>query len=313
MALSFDRLPITTLVGADSPTYHQVTDGSTIEKMAKFRTTTLCQRLLAPLYRLNDRIYRQTDMPKIISPLFIIGHWRSGTTFAHNLLSQDPQFGYCTTYQTVFPHLMLRGNLIMQRLAAMVMPTSRPTDNSALSISQPQEEEFAIANITPASYYHFWIFPRQMALYREKFLLFNSCSQQEIDDFCRATVQVARTALYCQGKSRFLSKNPPHTARIPILLKLFPDAKFVYIHRKADDVIASTKRFFRQTIDAIALQTISTAELNEQIVENYHAVINKYEQDKALIADGALCEVSFNRLTAHPRSTIEKIYRDLDL
>ena len=295
MALSFDRLPITTLVGADSPTYHQVTDGSTIEKMAKFRTTTLCQRLLAPLYRLNDRLYRQTDMPKIISPLFIIGHWSSGTTFAHNLLSQDPQFGYCTTYQTVFPHLMLRGNLIMQRLAAMVMPTSRPTDNSALSISQPQEEEFAIA------------------LYREKFLLFNSCSQQEIDDFCRATVQVARTALYCQGKSRFLSKNPPHTARIPILLKLFPDAKFVYIHRKADDVIASTKRFFRQTIDAIALQTISTAELNEQIVENYHAVINKYEQDKTLIADGALCEVSFDRLTAHPRSTIEQIYRELDL
>ena len=26
-------------------------------------------------------------------PVFIIGHWRSGTTHLHNLMSQDPSFG----------------------------------------------------------------------------------------------------------------------------------------------------------------------------------------------------------------------------
>ena len=32
------------------------------------------------------------------SPVFIIGHWRSGTTFLHQLLSNDKQFGYVNFY-----------------------------------------------------------------------------------------------------------------------------------------------------------------------------------------------------------------------
>ena len=37
------------------------------------------------------------------APVFIIGHWRSGTTHLHNLLCQDPQMAYASTYQSVFP------------------------------------------------------------------------------------------------------------------------------------------------------------------------------------------------------------------
>ncbi len=32
-------------------------------------------------------------------PLFILGHWRSGTTLLHNLLARDPQFVAPTTYR----------------------------------------------------------------------------------------------------------------------------------------------------------------------------------------------------------------------
>ncbi|NJL15726.1 MAG: sulfotransferase [Microscillaceae bacterium] len=38
-------------------------------------------------------------------PLFVLGHWRSGTTFLHNVLCQDPRSGYLTTYQSLFPEI----------------------------------------------------------------------------------------------------------------------------------------------------------------------------------------------------------------
>ena len=313
MPFSFDNLPVTTLIGADSKTFDCVTEGINIDKVEKFRATKLGQRLLSPLYRLNDSAYQHLDTQEIKAPIFIIGHWRSGTTFAHNLLSRDMQFGYCTTYQTVFPHLMLRGRSIMSHIAALAMPTSRPKDKAVLSISQPQEEEFAIANMTHAAYYHALIFPQLMGLYREKYLLFNGSSEQDIGDFCSATTRVIRTALHCQGKSRFLSKNPPHTARIPILLSMFPDAKFIYIFRNKGDVLRSTKEFFRQTTDAVALQNISTQQLDYEIVKTYDAVIDKYEQDRILIPEGSLCEVSFEHLTSHPQSCVEMIYKRLGL
>ena len=46
--------------------------------------------------------------------VFILGHWRSGTRSSihvHNVFSCDKHFGYNTTYQTVFPHLMMWGSL----------------------------------------------------------------------------------------------------------------------------------------------------------------------------------------------------------
>jgi hypothetical protein len=37
-------------------------------------------------------------------PVFILGHWRSGTTFLHELMIRDPEHTYFTTYQCFTPH-----------------------------------------------------------------------------------------------------------------------------------------------------------------------------------------------------------------
>ena len=47
-------------------------------------------------------IIEQTDIPT--APIFILGHWRSGTTFFHELLAQgDAHFQFPNTYQVVNP------------------------------------------------------------------------------------------------------------------------------------------------------------------------------------------------------------------
>lgn len=313
MGFAFNSLPFNTLVGADRATFNRITRRANIENRGRYLTTKLCERLLAPLYDINNRKFKSIRPPKIVSPIFIIGHWRSGTTFVHNLLSRDPQFGYCTTYQTVFPHLMFCGDNLFRRVAGWCMPDSRPTDHLRLSVEQPQEEEFAIANMTHAAFYHFWIFPQNMELYRNKYLLFDSCTEPDRDEFCRATKKMMQTALYCQGKPRFLSKNPPHTARIALLLKMFPDAKFIYIVRNPYAVISSTRRFFRSTISALSLQSIPSRELEFQILNCYRAMIERYESERHLIPSQNLFEVRFEEFSANPVKGVEAIYERLKL
>ena len=212
--LKFNDLPVNTLVGADRRTFETVTRGAEIDEAyrSKYRLTKHVRQLLDPFFGINERRYAALPaMPEVEDPVFIIGHWRSGTTYAHNLLSCDDRFGYCSTYQTVFPHLMLWGRPFFKRCMAAVMPSSRPTDSMKLGADLPQEEEFALSNMTPCSHYHFWMFPRRMAEYRDRFLTFASATEQEREEFLAAQDKVMRIALYVSGKRQFLSKKPaPH-------------------------------------------------------------------------------------------------------
>ena len=109
--LEFNNLPINTLVGADWKTFKANTGGRDIDAAykGKYRLTKAVSRLLSTLAPLQDSRYNKllADKPLEHDPVCILGHWRSGTTFVHNVFSCDKHFGYNTTYQTVFPHLMM--------------------------------------------------------------------------------------------------------------------------------------------------------------------------------------------------------------
>ena len=99
--LELSKLPINTLVGADWKTFKGITEGRIVDKGYKqkyYLTKSVC-RLLSLLQPFEDRKYKKLLADKKIEndPVFILGHWRSGTTFVHNVFSCDKQFGYNTT------------------------------------------------------------------------------------------------------------------------------------------------------------------------------------------------------------------------
>jgi hypothetical protein len=59
-------------------------------------------------------------------PIFIIGHWRSGTTHLHNLMSQDPALGWVSMYQAVVPDFSLAGQSWLKPLLTRIVPADRP-------------------------------------------------------------------------------------------------------------------------------------------------------------------------------------------
>ena len=53
------------------------------------------------------RFGRRIEAAHVDAPLFILGHYRSGTTHLHNLLALDPQFAAPTFFQVFNPHTFL--------------------------------------------------------------------------------------------------------------------------------------------------------------------------------------------------------------
>lgn len=313
--LKFETLPVNTLVGADRKTFDKICNGVKIDReyLGKFRTTNCIQHILEPFYRINERCWEKLPEVRMEAPVFILGHWRSGTTYVHNVISGDPRYGYCTTYQTVFPHLMLWGSGFFKACTKLFMPSRRPTDSMELGPDLPQEEEFALVNMMPYSFYNFWIFPQLTGIYRERYLLFNGISQQERQAFKDSLDKMIRIALHTQGKSVFLSKNPPHTGRIGTLLEMYPDAKFIYLVRNPYTVFESTRSYFGNIIKSLQLQQISESQLQEEILITYRELFEKYESEKGLIPKGNLVEVRFEDFEKDPLEMVREMYGKLSI
>ncbi len=313
--LEFQKLPVNTLVGADWKTFKEITKGQKIAKgyKTKYQLTKAICWLMSSLKHIQERKYRKFLKDRAINeePVFILGHWRSGTTFVHNVLAHDKHFGYTTTYQTVFPHLMMWGQPLFKKTMAWLMPDKRPTDNMELNVDLPQEEEFALSNMMPYSYYNFWFLPQNMLEYCDRFLTMKTATAQERQIFKDAFLKLIKISLWNTKGKQFLSKNPPHTGKVKEILEMFPNAKFIYLMRNPYTVFESTRSFFNNTILPLQLQKISAEEMENNILEVYTRLYHTYEEEKKLIPKDNLIEIKFEDFEADALGMTEKIYQTL--
>lgn len=315
--LEFQKLPVNTLVGADWKTFRGITKGQKIDKSyrTKYYLTKGVCRLLSCLKPIEEHRYNKRLKNEAINmePVFILGHWRSGTTFVHNVLALDKHFGYTTTYQTVFPHLMLWGQPFFKKTMAWLMPDKRPTDNMELNVDLPQEEEFALSNMMPYTYYNFWFLPQNMLEYCDKYLLLKTATNEERQVFKDTFMKLVKISLWNTKGSQFLSKNPPHTGRVKDILEMFPNAKFIYLMRNPYTVFESTRSFFTNTIQPLKLQDISNEQMESNIIEAYKRLYYKYEEDKQQIPAGNLIEIKFEDFETNALEMTKKIYTTLSI
>ena len=315
--LKFEDLPVNPLVGADWKTFKEMTAGRPIDKgfRTKYYLTKSICRLLSTLTPIQERRYRKmlADKPLEHDPLFILGHWRSGTTFVHNIFAKDEHFGHTTTYQTVFPHLMMFGQPFFKFMMNVFIPNRRPTDGMELTPDTPQEEEFALNNTMPYSYYDFWYFPKSMLEYCDRWLTFEKITPEEKRAYQEAFMKIVKISLWNTGGTQYLSKNPPHTGHVKALVELFPNAKFIYLMRNPYTVFESTRSFFTQTCAPLRLQDVSDDLIEEFAIEVYPRLYKAYQEQKKFIPEGNLYEVKFEEFERDAYGTTKDIYSKLGL
>ncbi len=263
--------------------------------------------------RYGRRIRRTPIHP---SPVFIIGHWRSGTTHLHNLLCQDSNLGCLTTFQAMAPGFCFVGDGVLKRFLAKVAASRYPTrliDNIPLAFDAPQEDEFAVANLSPHSFVHTFSFPRQAEEIFERCVLFEGPSEAVRSQWIDAYLKVLRKVTLACGGKRLAVKNCAHTARIRTLLELFPDAKFVHIHRDPYEVFLSTLHMRRTVLPRSQLQEIEPDRIEAHVLRFYDRLMRRFLDERSLIPDGNFVEIRFDDLEASPLDQLRRVYDKLGL
>jgi hypothetical protein len=254
---------------------------------------------------------RQIDATRVKPPLFILGHYRSGTTHLHNLLSLDSHFAYPTLLQVLYPHTFLTTGAILARAMNALMLHQRPQDNMTQGVESPSEDEFALCSATSLSPYMGWVFPRNSVDY-DRYLTFRGVPEDELARWKAAIVWFLKKLTLVSDRPLLL-KSPPHTARIRLLLELFPEARFVHIHRNPYTVYQSTKHTWQTCQPYWRLQRSDDRNVDQQIIDTYNKLYDAFFEERALIPRGQFCEVPFESLEREPLQQLERIYETLSL
>jgi len=245
------------------------------------------------------------------APIFVIGHWRSGTTLLHNYLVQDPEFGFMSTLQGVMlDTCMIRHNQL-RAVVLGLLPSHRPMDSVPLGLVLPSEEELPMALMSPYSYYHALFFPQAMRTYFDRYVLFGK--EADVQAWRAQYFQLLQKASYLAEGRRLVLKNPPNTGRIATLLAMFPKARFIHIYRNPYRVFYSTRHLYANLLDITAFQQIDKATLDANIIHIYRALLQRYLHDTALIPPGQLTEVRYEALLREPVGELERVYAELGM
>ncbi|MEM9015632.1 MAG: sulfotransferase [Verrucomicrobiota bacterium] len=247
-------------------------------------------------------------------PIFLIGHWRSGTTHLHNLMSRDSQFGYLKFTETALPLDMLGPKVrIMRRIIDRALPDDRGFDKVKLSLDEPQEEEMALGNLNPIGYYGVYHFPQRMEEERDRSLFFEGVGKGEKARFQKNYEFLVRKVNYAKKGKRLLFKNPPSTTRMEMILEMFPEARFVHIVRNPWEVFSSTLSHFARVFNAFAWQAFLNVDLEEYTLTTYEKVMRRYLEDRERLKLGSdrLVETTYEAITDQPLDEIGSIYDQL--
>jgi hypothetical protein len=256
---------------------------------------------------------RQIDRTQIDQPpVFIIGHWRSGTTYLHELMHLDERFVSPTTYQCFAPHHFLLSQWLMLHLGSWLMPKQRPMDNMAAGWQRPQEDEFALLTLGAPTPYLRMAFPNDPPPFTE-FLDMQGCSADDTARFERAMVQFVKLLTFASPGKRLLLKSPPHTGRIEVLSRLFPGAKFIHITRNPYSLFPSTTRLWHSLDEVQGLQFPKYASIDDFVFACLTRMYRGFEDQRRRLPAAAIYDLRYEDLVADPVGEIGKIYQSLDL
>jgi hypothetical protein len=264
---------------------------------------------LRPIQKLCfDRRIAQTEL--VAPPLFIIGHWRSGTTLLHELLTLDESVTCPTTLDTFIPNHLLVSRAVLKPLVSLLLPGRRPMDNMELAGDSPQEDDFALISLGAPTSYRGIAFPLDRL---QESLVFDPAELSvAARERLRWSLDYFYRTLTCRTPKPLVLKSPPHTARLSELSEWFPGARFIHISRDPHKLVPSTVRMWR-TLDetqGFQLARYPEPEMRQFVHRCQGQLYQAFLKDRAQV-QGQLFELQFEQLVANPRKTMEQLLQQL--
>jgi omega-hydroxy-beta-dihydromenaquinone-9 sulfotransferase len=243
-------------------------------------------------------------------PIFIVGHWRTGTTLLHELLVLDDRHIGPTGFECVAPQHFL----LTERLAPLVgfmVSKHRAMDNMDSSLYHPQEDEFVWIMQGQPSPYLTLAFPNRPREH-ERYLALEQLTTRELEAWKRPLFRFVQQ-LYFRHRKTVVLKNPNHSFRIKVLLDMFPHAKFVHIIRDPYVVYPSSIHLLKSLSRVHSLQRPSFEGLEERVLTTYVDLYRRVDEGRKLVDPSHFYELRYEDLIADPEGQLHRLYEHLGL
>jgi Sulfotransferase family len=269
----------------------------------------LAAALEARLGFIDDRKRRpELKRENIVKPIFITGLPRSGSTFLHTLMAQDPANRVPLTWEMILPsppptdanrHGDPRIARVERLLEAMGLQTPEIRALHPFGARLPEEDhlmaEIMLLGDNLPALWRMPSFNRQRA----------AIGMEIYFRTHRAMLQNLQAGM--RGE-RVLLKNPGHIFHLQTLLAAYPDAQIVQTHRDPARVIPSVAALLvmmrrNSSHDVAPAEKIASSNLRAfadglaKAIEFRKSGVNQH-----------FCDVHFRRMVSDPIGTVEGIY-----
>jgi hypothetical protein len=265
-------------------------------------------------FKVRKEIYKlvkDKDLPQPADPIFVTGLPRSGTTFLFNLLSQDHNHRSPLYWEIMNPlpiaktsqQKKWRQNKINFQLkfARTIIPKLRAMHHIR---GETPEECMLIATMNVRSIVYLC-----MADVPEYAEYLKNCSYESVFLWHKRFFQVLELTL---RPKRWLLKDPSHIGHMPEILSVYPNAKFINIHRDPLESIAS----FCSLTKNIRLgftKSVNKKRIGAMILDFWKDKLYKGIKDKQDLHSDQVADISYPRFIKTPIETIKHAYQKIGL
>jgi hypothetical protein len=287
-------------------------DDSCLSLVGRFATRWDVVRFLSNLLLLRaaERAHPDILAEPVAQPIFIAGLPRSGTTFLHRMMLEDPANRGPLVYETIYPCPPPSGQ--PDRRAAQVARQLRTFNQLApeffglhpLEATSPQECSEITAHVFRSlrfdTNYH-------LPSYRA-WLDADPVGHEPAYRFHRRFLQHLQHQAGDHAVPRWVLKCPDHLFALDAIRAVYPDARLVFVHRDPVKVLLSVakltevvRRPFTRRLDPVAIGQ-EESDRWEQGTQRMMAV-----GDDAGLPE-PVCHVHHLDLVSDPVATVEQVY-----
>jgi hypothetical protein len=248
-------------------------------------------------------------------PVIVVGPMRSGTTRMHRLLAADHRFTHLRSFETISPvprpEFEPGGPDFRVTLAKRIMRVARLANPRTLTIhpTGPMEPEEELGLLV----HSFWSTKHDAQWWVPSYACW--CEARDPTPAYRQMARLLQLIGWSQQASSlrpWVLKTPQHMFDLPVLMKLFPDARLVFTHRDPLAVVGSAASLaWNQTIiysdhtDARAIGAEWLRKTRLQI-ERMRAARDDIPADRRI-------DVHYEEMERDWRSAMARVYRFLGL
>jgi Sulfotransferase family len=273
--------------------------------VSQLATRLRCEEAFKQIPQYRDEV--------ITAPLFVTGLPRSGTSALLNLLAAAPENRALLQWEIQFPD---------------PWPGSGPGDEDpryrylADALSSPENAAFQKIHYVDADtpeecvMLHAFAFSGVQLGFEIMLEPYRSwLLAQDLEPLYAYQLKQLQMMNWRRPGQRWLLKAPAHMLGIDAIMKVFPDARFIWCHRSPQQVVPSINSMNRAVMGMYAgdCRHLDAHKLGRDVMDWYATTLERGLAQRAGLPSGIFLDCSQQEFVDRPLELAQRIYREFDL